>query len=115
MRWGGIFILLFIIFHILDLTTGTLHPTAFGAFEEGNIYANVVGSFRVWYVALVYIAAVLALGLHLYHGVWSTFQTLGLNSSRTNALWRNVAIVVSVVLTIGNIAIPAAVLTGIVR
>jgi succinate dehydrogenase / fumarate reductase cytochrome b subunit len=112
MRWGGVFILLFIVYHILDLTTGTLHP---GQFEEGNIYGNVVGSFRVWYVALIYIAAVTALGLHLYHGVWSMFQTLGLNSSRSDRLWRNLGIVFSVVLTLGNIAIPVAVLTGVVR
>jgi succinate dehydrogenase / fumarate reductase cytochrome b subunit len=112
MRWGGVFILLFIVYHVLDLTTGTLHP---GRFEEGNIYGNVVGSFQVWYVALIYIAAVTALGLHLYHGVWSMFQTLGLNSSRSDRLWRNLGIFFSVVLTLGNVAIPVAVLTGVVR
>ena len=115
MRWGGIFIFLFIVFHVLDLTTGTLHPTTYGHFEEGDIYANVVGSFRVWYVALIYVAAVIVLGLHLFHGVWSAFQTLGLNSSRSNRLLRNVAIFFSVALTIGNIAIPVAVLAGFVR
>src|SRR5262249_51630124 len=115
MRWGGIVILLFLVFHILDLTTGTLHPTVYGPFREGAIYANVLGRFRVWYVALIYVVAVAALGLHLYHGIWSAFQTLGLNSSRSDRLWRNVATALAVVLTVGNIAIPLSVLTGVVR
>jgi len=115
MRWGGVFILLFIIYHILDLTTGTLHPATYAPFQDGNIYGNVVGGFRVWYVSLVYIAAVVALGLHLSHGVWSMFQTMGWNSSRADHLWRNVALFVAIVLTFGNIAIPVAVLTGVVR
>jgi succinate dehydrogenase / fumarate reductase cytochrome b subunit len=112
MRWGGIFVLLFIVYHILDLTTGTLHP---GRFEEGNIYANVVGSFRVWYVSLIYIAAVIALGMHLNHGIWSIYQTLGMKSSRSDRFWRNTGIGIAVVLTLGNVAIPLSVLTGVVR
>jgi succinate dehydrogenase / fumarate reductase cytochrome b subunit len=115
MRWTGIVILLFIIYHVLDLTTGTLHPSNYAPFEHGEIYSNVIGSFSTWYVALIYIVAVSLLGLHLYHGIWSAFQTLGWNTARANRLWRNVALVVAVALTVGNIAIPVAVLTGIIE
>ena len=111
MIWGGIFILLFVIYHVLDFTFGTVNPN----FEEGNIYHNIVSSFRLWPVALFYIAAMIAVGLHLFHGVWSMFQTLGLNTARSNRLLRNVATFFALALTVGNISIPVAVLTGLVR
>ncbi len=115
MRLSGIVILLFIIYHVLDLTTGTLHPSNYAPFQDGNIYSNVTGDFRNWYIALIYVLAVSVLGLHLYHGIWSFCQTLGLNNSRSNHLWRRVATVVAVALTIGNIALPVSVLTGIIK
>jgi succinate dehydrogenase / fumarate reductase cytochrome b subunit len=111
MRWGGVIIALFIVYHILHFTTGTVHPS----FEEGDIYHNLVSGFRVWYVSLFYILAMLALGLHLYHGVWSMFQTLGLNNRQRTRLWGTVATVVAVAVTAGNISIPIAVMTGVLR
>ena len=111
MIYGGLFILLFVIYHVLDFTFGTVNPS----FEEGNIYHNVVASFRVWPVALFYILAMVAVGLHLFHGIWSLFQTLGWNTARTNRLIRNVATALAVLLTAGNISIPLAVLVGVVR
>ena len=114
MRWTGIVVLLFIIYHVLDLTTGTLHPDNYAPFHHGDIYSNVIGDFKNWYVALIYIIAVSLLGLHLYHGIWSFFQTLGWNNTRSNRLIRNAALVVALALTIGNIAIPVAVFTGII-
>jgi succinate dehydrogenase / fumarate reductase, cytochrome b subunit len=111
MIYGGLFILLFVIYHVLDLTFGTVNPS----FEEGNIYHNVVASFRVWPVALFYVLAMLAVGLHLFHGVWSLFQTLGWNTARANRLIRNFATFCAVLLTVGNISIPVAVLTGVVK
>jgi succinate dehydrogenase / fumarate reductase cytochrome b subunit len=111
MRWGGIVILLFVVFHVLDLTTGTANP----AFHHGDIYNNIVASFSRWWVSLFYIVAMLALGLHLYHGLWSMFQTLGLNTRRSNRLWRNVAIAAAVVIVAGNISVPIAVLAGLLR
>lgn len=115
MRWGGVFILLFIIYHILDLTTGTLHPSNYYAYHDGDVFRNVIGDFKNWYIALIYILAVSVLGLHLYHGIWSFFQTLGLNSKRTNRAWRNAATIIAIVLTIGNVAIPVSVLVGIIK
>jgi succinate dehydrogenase / fumarate reductase cytochrome b subunit len=113
MRWGGVAILLFIVFHVLNMTTGTIHPG--GVFEEGNDYHNLVFTFRVWYMSLIYIVAVIALGLHVWHGVWSLCQTLGWNSSRSAKTWRFLAAAFAIVLTLGNIAIPVAVLAGIVH
>ncbi|MGI9145692.1 MAG: succinate dehydrogenase cytochrome b subunit [Chloroflexota bacterium] len=111
MLYGGIVILLFVIYHVLDFTFGRVNPS----FEEGNVYHNVVASFRVWPVAAFYIVAMLAVGLHLFHGIWSTFQTLGWNTVRSNRIIRNLATLFALALTIGNISIPIAVLAGIVR
>jgi succinate dehydrogenase / fumarate reductase, cytochrome b subunit len=111
MIWGGLFIFLFVIYHLLDFTFGTINPS----FEEGNIYHNVVASFRVWPVVLFYELAMLAVGFHLFHGIWSTFQTLGWNTARTNRLVRNLATFLAILLTLGNMSIPLAVLTGFVR
>ncbi|MHB8574377.1 MAG: succinate dehydrogenase/fumarate reductase transmembrane subunit [Dehalococcoidia bacterium] len=81
MRWSGIFILLFIIYRVLNLSTGTLHPSNYTPFQDTSIFTNVIGDFRNWYIALIYVLAVSVLDLHLYHGIWSFFQTLGLNIS----------------------------------
>ena len=111
MRWGGVIILLFVIYHLLHFTTGTVHPS----FVEGDVYHNMVTGFRVWYVSLFYIVAQVALGLHLYHGLWSLFQSLGWSHPRFN-LWRNgFAHAFAWIITLGNISFPLAVLTGLVR
>ena len=111
MRWGGVIILLFIIYHLLDLTTGTVNPD----FRPGDVYHNMVASFSVWYVSAFYILAMLALGFHLHHGVWSLFQTLGWNSPALDRLWRGLAIVITAVIVIPSISIPLSVLFGVVR
>jgi succinate dehydrogenase / fumarate reductase cytochrome b subunit len=113
MRWGGVIIALFVVFHILNLTTGTVHPG--GPFVEGEVYNNVVTGFRVWWVSLFYIVAQVALGFHLYHGLWSMFQSLGWSHKRFN-LWRNAfAHAFAWLITLANISFPLAVLTGLVR
>ena len=110
MRWSGIIVLLFVLFHLADLTFGTANP----AFEHGSVYGNVVASFqRVW-VSLFYIVANLALGLHLYHGAWSLFQSLGINNRRFNHLRRSFATAFAAVVVLGNVSFPIAVLTGVV-
>lgn len=111
MIWGGIVIVLFLIYHILDFTLGVVNPS----FEPGNVYHNVIASFSLWPVALFYILAMVAVGFHLYHGIWSTFQTLGLNTRRTTRAIRGVATFFALALAVGNISIPVAVLTGIVK
>ncbi|HYO78013.1 MAG TPA: succinate dehydrogenase cytochrome b subunit [Thermoanaerobaculia bacterium] len=111
MRWGGVILLLFIIYHVLHLTTGQAHPQ----FEHGRVHQNVVTGLQVWWVAAVYIIANLALGFHLYHGVWAMFGSLGIVNARIESWRRAFATAFAVIITAGNISFPLAVLTGIVR
>jgi len=110
MRWGGPIILFFLIYHLLHLTTGQAH----GSFVAGDVYHNVVAGFSIWWVSGVYIVAQIALGLHLYHGVWSMLQTLGLSHASYNRVRTVIAVVIALVVATGNISIPVAVLTGLV-
>ena len=110
MRWTGVIILLFVIFHILDLTTGQANPD----FVYGDIHANVVASFSRPLVSVFYIVANLALGFHLYHGAWSLFQTMGWNNRRFNHWRRYFAIAFAVIVAGGNLTFPLAVMFGIV-
>ncbi len=111
MRWGGVIILLFVIYHLLHFTIGTVHPS----FIEGDVYHNFVAGFRVVPVSLFYIFAMLALGLHLRHGVWSMFQTLGVSHPRYIRAARVGAWIFAILVVIGNISFPLAVLAGIVK
>jgi len=108
MRWTGPLVGVFIIYHLLHFTTGTLHP----AFNERDVYHNIISGLRVWYVSVIYIVAMLALSLHLYHGAWSMFESLGINHPKYNRLIRILATVVTVVVVAGFISIPVAVLLG---
>ncbi len=110
MRWGGVVLLLFVVYHLLHLTTGTAHQD----FVPGDVYHNVVAGFRVWWVALVYVAAQAALGFHLYHGLWSMFQSLGWNHPRYNPWRKRFAQVFAWTITLGNVSFPLAVLTGVI-
>ena len=111
MRWGGVIILLFVIYHVLHMTTGTVHPS----FIEGDVYHNFVAGFRRVPVSLFYIFAMIALALHLRHGVWSMFQTLGVSHPRYLHWARVLAWVVAIVVFVGNVSFPLAVLAGMVR
>ena len=110
MRWGGVIILLFVIYHILDLTTGTLNPNG----VPGEVYDNVVADFSRWYITLAYTLAVVAVGFHVRHGVWSALQTLGRSSGPYQMRYKAIALVFAVVLTAGFLAVPFAVQFGLV-
>jgi succinate dehydrogenase / fumarate reductase, cytochrome b subunit len=105
MRWTGIIILAFLVFHLMDLTWGNANPH----FLRGDPYNNLVYSFRRPAVAGVYIVANLALALHLYHGVWSMFQSLGINNPRYNTLRRRFAQGFAALILVGNVSFPIAV------
>jgi succinate dehydrogenase / fumarate reductase cytochrome b subunit len=111
MYWSGPIILAFVIYHLLDFTFGQVNPH----FEPGNVYGNVVASFQLIPVAGFYILAMLLLCLHLYHGLWSMFQSLGIAHPRYTPMLRNGAAVVAILIAVGNISIPVAVLSGLVK
>ncbi|MGW1490163.1 succinate dehydrogenase [Streptomyces sp. NPDC002402] len=110
MRWGGIIVALFIVWHLLDLTTLTVNENA----EPGHPYENVVATFSTWYGNVIYIVAMLAVGLHIRHGFWSAAQTLGVGNATRDRALKTVANVLALVLTAGFISVPVAVMTGVV-
>ncbi len=111
MRWGGVIVLAFILFHLMHLTIGNVHPD----FVPGDVYHNMVAGFRVWPVSLFYVVAMVLLGFHLRHGVWSMLHTLGLSHASYRALARRAALGIALIVTLGFIACPMAVLIGLVR
>jgi len=110
MRWTGIIIVLFVIFHLMDLTWGQANPH----FVRGDPYNNLFNSFERVPVAIAYIVAMFALGLHLFHGLWSMFQSLGLNNPRWNSSRRTFAVAFAVIVTVGNVSMPLLITTGVV-
>jgi succinate dehydrogenase / fumarate reductase cytochrome b subunit len=111
MRWSGVVVLVFIVYHILHFTTGNVHPS----FVEGAVHRNFVAGFQVVWVSLFYMVATLLLGLHLYHGVWSMLQTVGLSHPRYDALRQRAAAGFAVLIVAGNLSFPLAVLSGVVK
>jgi succinate dehydrogenase / fumarate reductase cytochrome b subunit len=111
MRWGGVFLVLFVVFHLLHLTTGDAHP----AFDHESPFNNVVVGFQSWYVSLFYVFCMIPLGLHMYHGLWSITQTLSLQNPRVKKWRRPVAAAVAILVVLANISIPVAVLAGLVQ
>lgn len=108
MRWGGVVILLFVVYHILHFTTGTVHP----AFDHTNPYSNLVLGFSNPWVSGVYALAVTALALHMAHGVWSAFQTLGLDNPRYEAVRRPLAMGLALIVWAGFLVVPLGVIAG---
>jgi succinate dehydrogenase / fumarate reductase, cytochrome b subunit len=111
MYWSGPLIFLFVGYHLLHLTTGNVHPD----FHEGDVYRNFIVGFSQPAVSAFYIAAMLALGLHMYHGVWSLLHTLGLAHARWNPLRQSLATFVAAAVVVGNVSFPVAVMTGFIR
>ena len=110
-RWGGLLLLIFIVFHILHFTTLDIFPD----YSRTDVYGNVVKGFSKWWVVLLYVAAMAALGLHLYHGVWSSLRTLGASKASPDPMRRPAAIALAVVVWLGFTVVPLAVFAGVVR
>ena len=108
MVWSGPLLLAFLIYHLAHFTTGAAHPE----FVPGDVYRNVVVGFQNPFASAFYILAMLALGLHMYHGFWSMLQTLGLSHPRWNRVRRGVSALLAFGVVAGNISIPLAVLLG---
>jgi succinate dehydrogenase / fumarate reductase cytochrome b subunit len=111
MIWSGPILGLFVGYHLCHFTLGTAHPD----FIPGDVYHNVVRGFQVPWVSAFYIVAMLALGLHMYHGFWSMLQSLGFNHPRYNALRKAVSAAFMLIVVGANISFPLAVLIGRVR
>jgi len=113
MYWSGPIVLAFVIFHLLQFTAGYIHPES--RFIEGDVYHNVVAGFSVWWVSVWYIFSMILLGFHLRHGLWSMFQSVGLNHPRHTPVLQRAALWIAVLITVGYISIPVSVLAGWVR
>jgi succinate dehydrogenase / fumarate reductase cytochrome b subunit len=113
MYWSGPIVLAFVIFHLLQFTAGYIHPEA--QFIEGDIYHNVVSGFQVWWVSAWYIFSLVLLGFHLRHGLWSMFQSVGLNHPHHTPRLKQAALTISILIVLGYIAIPISVLLGILK
>ncbi|WP_040479867.1 succinate dehydrogenase cytochrome b subunit [Longispora albida] len=112
MRWGGVIVVLFVIYHILDLTTGHLNPN-----PDGGPFARLSADFAPsrWYVTAFYVLAVVTVGFHLRHGLWSAIQTLGRSNERREKFLKGVALGFSVLLCAMFLSVPFAVVTGLVK
>ena len=111
-RVGGFLLLLFIVLHILHFTTGTIRPAPFSVH---NVYGNVILNFRIWWVTLFYVVAMIFLGLHLYHGGWSSPRSLGISPPAPNPLHRRFALGLGVVLWLAFTSVPVAVFLGVIQ
>jgi succinate dehydrogenase / fumarate reductase cytochrome b subunit len=113
MRWGGLTIALFLVFHLAHFTWGWIHPGY--TYVRGSVYGNLTQGLDIWWISAIYIFAMIALGLHIYHGTWSIFQTFGVNNRRWDRLIRRSAGTVAAIVVVGNCSIPIAVLAGAVK
>ncbi len=111
LRWGGALLLVFIVFHILHFTIGSVHPD----FVEGKIYQNLATGFAVKWVAAFYLVAMVALAMHLYHGAWSSMRTLGIARQSAHPLKRYLPVALAVVIASGFAVIPLAFLLGVLK
>ena len=111
MRWTGIIVVLFIAWHLADLTWGWANPD----FVKGAVYRNIDASLSRIPVAILYIVANIALGIHLFHGTWSLFQSMGWSNPRFNDWRRYLATGIATVVVVGNVSFPIAVLAGVVE
>lgn len=109
MRWGGVIVLLFIVWHILDLTTGTVNPDG-----DASPYDRLVASFSNPFSTAFYVLALILLGTHLRHGIWSATQTLGQSNKRRERTVNAFAIAFSTALIAGFLLVPLSVLFGLV-
>jgi succinate dehydrogenase / fumarate reductase cytochrome b subunit len=112
MIYGGIALALFIIYHLLHLTFGT--PGIHNTFDAQNVYHNVISGLK-GFPAFIYLAALLSVGFHIYHGFWSVFQTLGLNNEQITGKLKAISVLVALIITLGFAVVPIAVITGYIN
>jgi succinate dehydrogenase / fumarate reductase, cytochrome b subunit len=111
MLWGGLLLLAYVVYHLLHLTLGTVHPN----FIPGDAYNNFIVGFQQWPASVAYIVAMIPLALHMYHGFWSMLQTLGANNPKYNKLRRPIALTAAIGVALLNIMFPVSVMLGILK
>lgn len=111
MMWSGPILAAFIVYHLLHLTLGTVHPS----FDAQNVYQNVIIGFSSLPVVVAYVVAMAMLGLHLRHGIWSMFQTVGFSHPIYTPWLKNLAWLVAAIIVVGYISIPLSVFVGILK
>jgi len=111
MFWSGPIIFFYVIYHLLDLTFGTVNPH----FQPGKVFNNLVASFQNPVVAVFYIVANVLLAFHLYHGIWSMCQTLGISHPRYTPILKMASMVFGILIGVGFCSVPIAVMIGIVK
>jgi succinate dehydrogenase / fumarate reductase cytochrome b subunit len=114
MRWGGLLLAIFIVFHIAHFTLGVVGFEP-GQYQDLHAYQNVVAGFSVWPVAVFYIIAMAALCLHLDHGIWSMMQTLGWNTAHNEGQLKAISRIIAILIFLGFISVPIGVMTGMVH
>ena len=112
MMISGPLIALFVIYHLGHFTTGHFAPPGF---VHANVHANMIAGFKVWWASVAYIVAMILLGMHLYHGGWSMFQSVGINHPKWTPVLKRGSAVMAFLITIGYISIPLAIWAGIVK
>ncbi|MEO5589326.1 MAG: succinate dehydrogenase cytochrome b subunit [Gemmatimonadaceae bacterium] len=112
MRWGGALLIVFLVLHILHFTNPGWR--AGGGFDKADVYLNVLTSFRIWWVTLFYVVSMVAVGFHLYHGIWSSMRSLGVAQQTTHPLKRRAALGIGVLVWLGFTVVPVAVFLGLV-
>ncbi|MGA8026868.1 MAG: succinate dehydrogenase cytochrome b subunit [Bryobacteraceae bacterium] len=113
MYWSGPIILAFVIYHLLHLTAGIIHPGS--DFIEADVYHNVISGFQIWYVSAWYIFSMILLGFHIRHGAWSMFQSVGINHPRHTPILKKSALTLAIVVTAGYISIPLSIMLGLIK
>lgn len=113
MRWSGVIVIFFVLFHLADLTWG-IQPAAPETWEHGQVYANFVATFSRPWVTAFYVVANIALAPHIYHGAWSMFQSMGVNHPRFNVWRRYFAWTLAAVIVVPNVIMPVGVMLGFV-
>ena len=119
MRWGGVLLVVFIVVHILHFTTRDIDPAGWAGRSDGSghvdVYGNIIGSFQIWWVSAFYIVSMIALGLHLFHGAWSSIRTLGYAKPSEHPTRRKIAVAVTAIVWAGFTLVPLGVILGVIR
>ena len=113
MVWSGPILLAFIVYHLAHLTFGITPGPYAHSYED--VYSNLINGFSIWWVSALYIVSMVGLGYHLFHGVWSMFQSLGIQHPTYNRRLERLSVGIALFVTLGNISIPLSVLLGFGR